>query len=168
MFDLDTNKLKTSRRTIKTSLAVGICILLFHLFGRGTPMLACLAAVFAMREDTSTTFYFGIRRVLASILAGFLAVLLASLKLDIEWKFLIDLFGVMFAVIIFIALCNFFDLSEAIIGGLAAFLIIYFNIPANENIVYATQLFLDTLIGILIATGVDWMFHQRTIHKKSV
>lgn len=162
MFELDSKKLKVSRRTIKTSIAAGICILLFHLLKRGTPMLACLAVVFAMREDTSITFYFGIRRVLASVLAGVLAVLLASLKMVIPWHFFIDLFGVMFVTIIFIALCNYFDISEAIIGGMAAFLVIYFNIPVTENIVYAVQLFLDTLIGTLIAIGVDWAFSQRS------
>lgn len=162
MFELDPKKLKISRRNIKTSVAVGICILLFHFLERGTPMLACLAVVFAMREDTSITFYFGIRRVLASILAGLLAVLLASLKMIIPWHLFVDLFGVMFVTIIFIALCKFFDISEAIIGGMAAFLVIYFNIPVTENVAYAVQLFLDTLIGTIIAIGVDLVFSKRS------
>lgn len=46
-------------RTVKTSLAVMCCILIFQLTDRGTPIVATLAAVFALREDLSTSIDFG-------------------------------------------------------------------------------------------------------------
>lgn len=162
MFELRPEKLRVGMRTLKTSLSAGICIILFHFLGRGSPMLACLGAVFALRGDTSTSFYFGIRRVLVTLLAGLLAILLVWIKqMAPAHFFLVDLLGVMLIIVVFIVLCNFLDLSQAIVGGIAAFLVIYFNTPVTENITYTVQRLLDTLIGTLVAVGVNWLFPRK-------
>lgn len=129
-------------------------------------MLACLATVFATRADRNSSFHFGIRRVVATLLAGILALSLVYAKQITPWPFLIDLFGVMIAIVIFIVLCNFFDLSAAIVGGMAAFFVIYFNTPSHESFLYASQRLIDTLIGTLVAVGVNMVFPPKNLVKE--
>lgn len=162
---LNPNKLTIGRRNLKTSLAAGICILLFRLLQRGSPMLACLATVFALREDSARSFHFGIRRVGATLLAAILALSLVYTKQVTGWTFSVDLFGVMIAIVLFIMLCNFLDLSPAIVGGMAAFFVIYFNTASHESFLYASQRVLDTFIGSLVAIGVNLVFPPKGLKK---
>lgn len=157
MFKLYPDRVYAGRRTAKTGAATAICVLLFHLLDRGSPALACLGAVFSLRNDVGASLYFGIRRVLANLLGGTMAVLLIIVKQASGLNFVVDFFGIFFFVILFIVLCNVLGISEGIIGGLAAFFIIYFNVTPSDSIPYAMNRVLDTLIGAAVATMINWM-----------
>jgi hypothetical protein len=76
-------------RTTKSGVAVGFCVLLFKLLDRGSPMLAGLASVFALREDCSQSLHHGIRRVGGNTVAGILRGHLDSQsKIFWDWIFL--------------------------------------------------------------------------------
>ena len=51
-------RFRLGMRTLKTAIAVMLCILLFQFFHRGSPMIACLAAVFSLRQDLNTSLSF--------------------------------------------------------------------------------------------------------------
>ena len=51
-------RFRLGMRTIKSALAVFLCILFFHLTQRGIPMIAALSAVFSLRQDLTTTVSF--------------------------------------------------------------------------------------------------------------
>ena len=46
-------RFRLGMRTIKSALAVFLCILFFHLTQRGIPMIAALSAVFSLRQGSS-------------------------------------------------------------------------------------------------------------------
>ncbi|MDK7979886.1 aromatic acid exporter family protein, partial [Enterococcus faecalis] len=48
-------RFRLGMRTLKTAIAVMLCILLFQFSHRGSPMIACLAAVFSLRQDLNTS-----------------------------------------------------------------------------------------------------------------
>ena len=52
-------RFRLGMRTIKTAIAVMLCILLFHFLDRGQPLIAALSAVFSLRQDLTTTISFG-------------------------------------------------------------------------------------------------------------
>lgn len=68
-------RFRIGMRTMKTALAVMICILLFHFIDRGQPLIAALAAVFSLRQDLTTTVSFGKSRVLGNSIGGIAAIL---------------------------------------------------------------------------------------------
>ena len=57
-------RFRLGMRTIKSALAVFLCILFFHLTQRGIPMIAALSAVFSLRQDLTTTVSFGKSRII--------------------------------------------------------------------------------------------------------
>ncbi|WP_245592898.1 aromatic acid exporter family protein [Carnobacterium funditum] len=63
-------------RTIKTGIAVALCMIFFHYTNRGTPALAALAAVFSLREDWRTSFNFGKTRIFGNSVGALLATAL--------------------------------------------------------------------------------------------
>lgn len=100
MFHLDKEKFRVGMRTTKSGVAVGFCVLLFKLLDRGSPMLAGLAAVFALREDCSQSLHHGLRRVGGNTVAGILGVTLIAIKDFLGLDFSVDFFGTIIAVII--------------------------------------------------------------------
>lgn len=68
-------RFRLGMRTLKTAIAVMLCILLFQFSHRGSPMIACLAAVFSLRQDLNTSLSFGKSRIIGNTLGGFLALL---------------------------------------------------------------------------------------------
>ena len=143
-------------RTVKTSLAVMCCILIFQLTDRGTPIVATLAAVFALREDLSTSIDFGKSRILGNTIGGIGAfVYYACLQLVPNE----NLGQVLFIPLIVAILITFsirIDNKAGIIGGIATFLFIAFSIPKNESYLYAFRRVVDTFIGTFVA--VFWNF----------
>lgn len=89
-------RFRIGMRTLKTAIAVMICILLFHFTDRGEPLIAALAAVFSLRQDLTTTVSFGKSRILGNSLGGplrfFTFLSNSSLKRISYWKFSCCLF----------------------------------------------------------------------------
>lgn len=157
MIRLDTDKLRVGMRTIKTSVSVGLCVLLFELLDRGSPMLAGLAAIFGLREDWKKSAHFGVRRVGGNSIAGGLAISLIVIKSSLDMDFIVDFFGTIIFIIILITALNTLTMSDVIVGASATFLVVYFNIENDQTISYAIQRVLDTLIGSVIALGVNFI-----------
>ncbi|MGO3731677.1 MAG: FUSC family protein [Vagococcus sp.] len=143
-------------RTIKTSLAVMCCIIFFHVTDRGTPMVATLSAVFALREDLPTTLSFSKSRILGNVIGGINAILFYYCQQlmpnqSIGEIILIPLF-VGFTITLGIRMDN----KAGIIGSVATLLFISFSIPKNESFLYALNRVIDTFIGALFA--VFWNY----------
>ena len=60
----DSGSISFRHANVKTAIAVMLCILLFQFFHRGSPMIACLAAVFSLRQDLNTSLSFGKSRII--------------------------------------------------------------------------------------------------------
>lgn len=149
-------------RTFKTSIAVAICILLFHFTNRGAPMIACLTAIFALREDWRTSFKFSKNRILGNSIGALTATGVVLVEHIFGAHFLIELIGVPLAIIFIIVICDLLKNNAGIIGGTAAFLIIYYSLPVNDALLYTIQRIFDTFIGGFIAISVNWLIPYRS------
>ena len=155
-------------RTIKTAIAVALCILLFHLTNRGAPMIACLSAIFALREDWKTSFKFSKSRILGNSIGAITATLFVLIQSITGKFFLIELIGVPLSIIFIIAICDLIKNNAGIVGGTAAFLIIYYTMPLNDAVLYAIQRIFDTFIGASIAILINWLIPYRLKNKTSL
>lgn len=161
---MDIGKYHLGWRTGKTSLAVMVCIIFFDLTNRGTPIVATLAAVFALREDMSTSVTFGKSRIIGNTLGGVNAFIYSILiemvpNRSLGQIILVPLF-VTLTIVISLRLNN----EKGIIGSVATLLFICFSIPKNESFVYAFQRVIDTFIGTFIAFGVNYFLKSPTEH----
>ncbi|MBT2732936.1 aromatic acid exporter family protein [Carnobacterium sp. ISL-102] len=142
-------------RTLKTGLAVGLCLLLFHFLDREPPMIAALSAVFGLREDWQKSLKFGKTRIFGNSIGAIFAALLVLLQQFSGQFFLVEMIGVPIGVILIIIFCDLTNYNNGIIGASAAFLIIYFSIPTDETVLYAFARIVDTFIGTFIAISVN-------------
>lgn len=138
-------------RTFKTAIAVMCCIILFHITHRGSPMVATLSAVFALREDLSSTMSFGKSRILGNTLGGVSGLLYYVILQYFTHENLAQIFLVPFFVILTIVVSTRMNNQNGIIGGVATLLFISFSIPDSNYFIYAINRVVDTFIGTFIA-----------------
>lgn len=152
---------KIGMRTFKTSIAVATCILFFHFTNRGAPMIACLTAIFALREDWRTSFKLSKNRILGNSTGALTATLFVLIQNVLSTHFFTELIGVPLAIILIIVICDLLKNNAGIIGGTAAFLIIYYTIPIDDALLYTIQRIFDTFIGAFIAIFINWVIPFR-------
>lgn len=152
---MPSNPFRLGLRTFKTGLAVFFCLLIFQLFNRDTPMIACLSAVFAMRQDVSATVSFGTSRIVGNLMGGGLGIVYFLLARQFNHAFLFDLLGIPLLVMLLIILSDAFKINNGIIGACATLLMIIFTINETHSFVYALDRVLDTIIGTLIAIATN-------------
>ena len=131
-------------RTFKTAVSVFICVVLFRILHRGSPMLAALSAIFK----------FALSRCIGNTTGGVVAILLFYVRAVLPFPEYTDLLLAPVGIVIIILFCNRFN-KTGVINSCATFLVIFFNVEAGQNTAYAIQRILDTIIGALIAIGVN-------------
>ena len=93
-------------RTLKTAVSAFICIVLFKVLHRGSPMLAVLSAVFSLRTDHKQTWKFGISRFYGNMSGGILAIILLQSYRYFTLPDYIDLLLVPLGIILLILFCK--------------------------------------------------------------
>ncbi|MGK0551564.1 FUSC family protein [Enterococcus faecalis] len=152
-------------RTAKTALAVVACILLFQLFHRGSPMIACLAAVFSLRQDFNTSLSFGKSRVIGNTLGGVLAIVFVLAKTTFSNYFLVELFLLPALVVFVIVLSDGINNNAGIISAVATLLMISLSVPEGDSFLYAIGRVLDTFIGTFIAIGINFFLRPKPVEE---
>ncbi|MBL1230343.1 FUSC family protein [Enterococcus sp. BWB1-3] len=153
-------------RTMKSALAVMICILLFKIFDRGGPMIAALSAVFSLRQDLTSSLAFGKSRVIGNSIGGMLALLYFFVLKYFSNDFMVELFFLPFLVIIVIVLSDGIGNNPGIISAIATLLMIALSVPQGESVYYAFERVLDTFIGTFVAISINFLIRSKPIEKQ--
>lgn len=153
-------------RTIKSSLAVMICILIFH-FTDGQPLIAALSAVFSLRQDFTTSLSFGKSRILGNSIGGALALFYFVIKDFFHYEFLIELFLLPILVALCIVISDGIKNNSGIIAAISTLLLIALSIPEGESALYALSRVLETFIGTLIAIALNFFALPKPEEKKA-
>ncbi|MEG1504388.1 MAG: aromatic acid exporter family protein [Enterococcus sp.] len=159
-------RFRLGMRTIKTALAVMLCILLFHIIDRGSPLIAALAAVFSLRQDLTTSISFGRSRVLGNSLGGLLAMIYYYIQAFFHNEFYVELFLLPLFVILVIVFSDGINNNSGIISAIATMLLIAFSIPQGESALFALNRVLDTFIGTIIAISLNGVISPQTDEKE--
>ena len=159
-------RFRLGMRTLKSALALFLCILFFHVFNRGIPMIAALSAVFSLRQDLTTTVSFGRSRIIGNTLGGGLGIFYFFVKNYFHNDFLVELFLLPLLVIIVIVVSDGINNNSGIISAIATLLLISLSIPQGESSLYAIQRVLDTFIGTFIAIGINFCLRPPKIEEK--
>ena len=163
---MEFGRFRLGMRTIKSALAVFLCILFFHVTDRGLPMIAALSAVFSLRQDLTTTVSFGRSRIIGNSIGGFLGIIYFLVKNYFHNDFLVELFLMPVLVVIVIVVSDGINNNSGIISAIATLLLIALSVPQGESSLYAIQRVLDTFIGTFIAIGINFFLRPPETEKK--
>ncbi|MFN6735988.1 aromatic acid exporter family protein [Enterococcus gallinarum] len=160
-------RFRLGMRTIKTAIAVMLCILLFRFLNRGQPLIAALSAVFSLRQDLTTTLSFGKSRVLGNSIGGATAIIYFFMKQYFHNDFLIELLVLPALVAFIIVLSDGINNNSGIISGIATMLLITLSVPQGESFIFALDRVLDTFIGTLIAIFINFVLRPPEKEKRA-
>lgn len=145
---------KIGLRTIKTSISVFICVLIFSFFNTQHPFYACIAAIICTKETVSNSFDMGKHRMLGTIVGGTIGILfiLINSKLPI---FHTDAYIVAIGILVTIYFCNILNLNSSVQIACIVFCAIMVNLRDESAYVYALSRILETFVGIIISLLVN-------------
>lgn len=150
-------KFHVGMRTIKTALSVFILVLI-SAFTHVDPQISALSAVFSQRADVTSTLSFGLRRTLAIVCGAFASLIFIFLHQILPDHFLVTPILAGLGIIITIQSNLIVKNPQGVIGGSATFLVIVFNIPAENQYIYAILRVFDTFLGAIVAVGIEYFF----------
>ncbi|MGX7172880.1 FUSC family protein [Enterococcus ratti] len=159
-------RFRLGMRTIKSALAVFLCILFFHVANRGLPMIAALSAVFSLRQDLTTTLSFGRSRIVGNTIGGCLGIFYFLVKSVLHYGFWVELFLLPTLVVVVIVISDGINNNSGIISAISTLLLIALSIPQDETSFYAIQRVLDTFIGTFIAIGINCFLRPPKLEEK--
>lgn len=136
-------------RTIKTSMAVAITLLICEQIGISNPFFAAIAAIIAMEASISATLNTVKDRFYGTVLGAVLA-LTFSLIMPINW------FTMGLGILVVIYTCNLFKWVGAIKISTIVFIAILLGYEAGSRWEYAFFRILDTTIGLVIGTLINY------------
>ncbi len=157
------SKYKIGLRTIKTTLAVFLCLVVQLIFSmnRIDTFYAAIAAVVCMRETAEESLDMGVHRFLGTFIGGVMGFALMNIKPIIPYYteglyVIIVPLGMMLC----ICACNWFNKKSAVAICCVVFLSIALDTTLNikNTLLYISLRILFTTIGIVIATLLNRYF----------
>lgn len=156
---------KIGMRTVKTVVAVGICLLVFQFLMPKSSINgihAALAATICMKSSLQNTLRTGLDRAAGTVVGSVMGVLFLLLSALLPAP-LISAIGI-FGVLLIIYLCNVLRLQASVIISIVVFLIILIGERDIPPVFYGLARLGETIFGIFIAYMVNRFLNLR--HKK--
>lgn len=136
-------------RTVKTSLAVTVTIIISELLDMESPFFASIAAIIAMKASVSESFTMGKNRMLGTIFGAIIA-------LFFSYTIPINALSIGIGILVIIYTCNLFGWKNAIQMSTIVFLSIILNYEEGRRLNYALYRTFDTLVGLVIGTVINY------------
>lgn len=149
---------KIGMRTIKTVIAVILTLIISEIFKLRSPLLASIAAIMTMESSVSESFTTGKNRMYGTILGGVIA-------LGISLIFPSNFFSIGLGLIILISICNALKWDKASRMSMVVFLGILLNYKDGDRFDYAFHRTLDTLIGVVVGTSINYFIRPPRIEE---
>lgn len=148
-------------RTLKTAIAVSLCLLLYTLMIPNSlylgPFYACIAAVISIQPTTEKTKYIAKNRVSGTMIGGIYSAILYSLYILLGVDFLAFAF-VFLGIIITILTCNKFGFASGISTGCIVLIGAFTLDFPTSPFLHAVFRTVDTSIGVVIAYYINlWL-----------
>lgn len=145
-------------RTIKTGIAVALCILIANLTKMTFPFYAAIAAAICMQSTVFDTMTTGIHRMYGTFIGAIVGLAFVYIA---PMNFLLCGIGV----IIVVYLCNLLKITKSVTIGCIVFIAIMTQTgeittqtgESNYHVLYGIYRLTDTLIGIVIAVLVNYI-----------
>lgn len=142
-------KMGIGMRSLKTGLAVLICLALYTVLPLNQPTLAVLVAVMAIQNNIVDSVTFSKNRLIGTILGTIIGIIYIQVAGD-------SLIFVAVGVIILITLLNKINQSQNIVVALVLFINIITGVVTGNLIMYGLNRFANTLVGIMVGFLINY------------
>lgn len=155
---------KIGLRAVKTAIAVFFCAIISTIFKREDVFCSSIAAIICMEQTCEKTITTGINRFIGTLIGGivgYIALELSEYMLFYEWM---RIFVLPFCILLVIYICNTVNRKASVSIGCIVVLVIVsrFGDGMENTFMYVVYRVMDTIVGILIATGINkFMFRRR-------
>lgn len=158
---------KIGMRTVKTVVAVGICLLAFQFLVPKSSIngiQAALAATICMKSSLQNTLRTGLDRAAGTVVGSIMGVLFLLLSALLPAE-LISAIGIL-GVLLIIYLCNVFRLQASVTISIVVFLIILIGPRDIPPVYYGLARLGETVFGIFVAYMVNRFLDKRYLKKQ--
>lgn len=139
---------KMGMRTIKTGIAVMICVILGQSFIKN-PFYAAAGCIISMQDTVKGSMKAGMNRVKGTILGGIIGFLIVLIN---PGGIILSGLGVMITIYV----CNILKLNKAIVVACVTFLSIHLGIIDSNPAEYSFFRVLDTSIGVIVGVLINY------------
>ncbi|MDR2162767.1 MAG: FUSC family protein [Clostridiales Family XIII bacterium] len=153
-------------RTVKTALAILICLLVFAvakhmgIAGDFDAFLALTAAVISMQDSVKGSIQIGLNRLHGIVLGTALGMVVLYVDL-VARNAIVHVLLVTVGTIIIIVVCNLLGTNQAIIMGCVVFFMIALQTTQGMSPwALGVHRFLDTMAGVVIAIAINHLIHN--------
>jgi uncharacterized membrane protein YgaE (UPF0421/DUF939 family) len=153
-------------RTVKTALAILICLLVYALAKHlqiaddVDAFLALTAAVISMQDSVSASIQIGLNRLHGIVLGTVLGVGVLYIDLVVQ-NLAVHVALLTVGTIVIIAVCNLLDTNKAIVMGCVIFYMIALQAaPGVSPWALGIHRFVDTMVGVVIAITINHLIHN--------
>ncbi len=153
--------IKIGKRTIKTGLAVTLALIISNLFNLESPFFAAIAAIIAMQTSISESITMSKNRIVATLIGAIIALVFSYFIPFSNNPILIGL-----GVILIIYICIRLKSISALQLASMVFISIVLNQAEGNRLNYAFNRTLDTIIGVVIGTLVNYFIFPHKIAEK--
>lgn len=140
-------------RTLKTSLAIFVALIVSDIFKLQYPFFTVIAIIVVMQNTINETYQMGINRILGTALGGLAGILYIGFIASDYWILDRIMIGVITLFIILILIKM--KATKAISISLIVFLSICINDIKQGAVFYAFLRMIDTMVGIIIALVIN-------------
>lgn len=140
-------------RTLKTSLAIFVALIVSDIFKLQYPFFTVIAIIVVMQNTINETYQMGINRILGTALGGLAGILYIGFIASDYWILDRIMIGVIILFIILILIKM--KATKAISISLIVFLSICINDIKQGAVFYAFLRMIDTMVGIIIALVIN-------------
>jgi uncharacterized membrane protein YgaE (UPF0421/DUF939 family) len=152
-------------RTIKSALAVLVCILAYYLAAglRITTnfdvFLACTAAIICMQDSVKNSLTIGISRLQGTAVGALLGM--GVLYVDLAVRHAVaHIAFVVLGVVVLIVVCNLLNINKAIVMGCVIFFVITLRATNADPFLSSVQRLADTAVGIAISVAINHLIRN--------
>ncbi|HHW89483.1 MAG TPA: hypothetical protein GX745_01085 [Clostridiales bacterium] len=146
-------------RTLKTMLAIALCLLIAYYAGYEDVYNVCAVALLTMQITPKESIKLGSHRLIGTVIGGVIGtgMLYLSIATGIHSYIL-----TVFAVGLTIFICNLINIKGAsAISSLVVMLILIVPLDIEPTYLYPIQRTLETAIGIVIAVAINYSFKSK-------
>lgn len=147
-------------RTLKTAIAVTICLFIYKLLGRDGAVLAATAAVICMQDSVEKSIKTGKDRVKGTLLGGIFAsaIIVSGLASSSYATYLACCF---LGLMLLIHIANIFNIKQSIVISCIVFIIILADASKAANpLYYSINRTIDTLVGIIVSVLLNTLLFR--------
>lgn len=141
-------------RTVKTGIAVFVCLCIGYLVQKDFPVYACITAIIMMQDTPEKSIYLGKARLIGTGIGGVMGTLFLWIGSFFSYTIL-HIIIITISVIVGLTVCYIIKQKEACSICAVVIVVIIIGHTKNDMYLYAAIRIIETALGVIIAVLIN-------------